>query len=176
MDGGRSHRLRVPFGYSRIRYHARGWIEQAYDCASDSGQAQCQRSDRGQLLWLGSRQLPGRGQFSSVHIDGAPRGRRRPETPTVRPGGLILQTAGLVATGRLRDRDPLSLSLSQTVRLYDTAEQAVRYQLKAVFLAIPRCRAVLVNLGDQKVHKMVKFCVHQCTQTARRYEGSLATY
>src|SRR5439155_12756004 len=29
----------------------------------------------------------------------------------------------------------------------------------------------LVNLGDQKVHKMVKFCVHQCTQTARRYEA-----
>src|SRR5438034_8908689 len=30
---------------------------------------------------------------------------------------------------------------------------------------------LLVNLGDQKVHKMVKFCVHQCTQTARRYEA-----
>src|SRR3989442_1560283 len=31
--------------------------------------------------------------------------------------------------------------------------------------------AILLNLGDQKAHKMVKFCVHQCTQTARRYEA-----
>jgi hypothetical protein len=83
------------------------------------------------------------------------------QTPTVRPGGLILQTAGLVATGRLRDRDPLSLR--QTVRLYDTAEQAVRYQLKAVFLAIPRCRAVLDNSREEASYRRA-VCVHWCTQ------------
>src|SRR3989442_12327194 len=30
---------------------------------------------------------------------------------------------------------------------------------------------LLVNLGDQKVHKMVRFCVHQVTATAPRYDA-----